>query len=187
MWVWVSGGEDIEEGFMARIIYCHPSVTEFDYHVFTDLDFWDARKLLRGLAWVKRNFVSHVSGDDFPTQVVGNHLPRAVIQKIERRLGRALVAPARHVIVRSMLFSGFFEFEPQQYFPQRWSRTRMIHFTHARLPLKQSVLTTPYKTVQLTWVGNKIRIEQIQRSENHDPVIRTAKDGKLRLQVPSCF
>jgi hypothetical protein len=183
----VSSGADIEEGFMARIIYCHPSLTAFDYHVFTDLDFWDARKLLRGLAWVKRNFASHISGDHFPTQVVGNHLDRAVIQKIERRLGRALVAPARHVIVRSMLFSGFFEFEPLQYFPERWSKTRMIHFTYARLPLKQSVLSNPYKTVQLTWVGNKIRIEQIQRSEKLDPAIRTERDAKLRLHVPSCF
>jgi hypothetical protein len=187
MRLWVSGGEEVEEGFMARIVYCHPSLTEFGYHVFTDLDFWDARKLLRGLATVKRNFGRHISGDDFPTQVVGDEVLRTVIQEIEKRLGKALVAPPRHVIVRSMLFSGFFEFEPQLYFPERWSRTRMMHFTYARLPLKQSALTTPYKTVQLTWVGNKIRIEQVQRSEKHDPVIQTARDWKQLLHAPSCF
>jgi hypothetical protein len=173
---------------MARILYCHPSLSENDYHVFTDLDFWDARKLLRGLAaTVKRNFGRHVSGDDFPTQVVGDQLSRTVIQEIEKRLGKALVAPPRHVVVRSMLFSGFFEFEPQQYYPKRWSRTRMMHFTQARLPLKQSLLNTPYKTVQLTWVGDKILIEQVQRPEKYDPVIRTERDAKQRLHAPSCF
>jgi hypothetical protein len=172
---------------MARIIYCHPSLTGFDYHVFTDLDFWDARKVLKGLARVKRNFGKHVSGDEFPTQVVGDHIPRSRIKEIERRLTRALVSPARHVIVRSMVYTGFFEFSPERYFPQRWSKTRMMHFTHARLPLKQSALCNPYQTVRLTWVKDKIRIERVQRSEKHDPIIRNARDARRDLHVPSCF
>jgi hypothetical protein len=28
---------------MARIIYCHLSQSKYDYHIYTDLDFWDSR------------------------------------------------------------------------------------------------------------------------------------------------
>jgi len=41
--------------------------------------------------------------------------------------------------------------------------------------------------VQLKWVGDKIRIEQVQRPEKLDPTIRTTRDANLRLHVPSCF
>ncbi len=102
---------------MAHIIHCHPTQTAYEYHIYTDLDFWDARKILKELAVVKRNFGQEPSGDEYPTQVVGNDLPRSVRAEIEKRLRKAIVSPPRHVIVRSILSERFFEFDPSVYYP----------------------------------------------------------------------
>lgn len=172
---------------MARVIYRHPSQTKYDFHIYTDLDFWDARRLLRDLATVRRNFGKHPDGDEFPTQVVADRLDRSRIREVERRLTKAIVSPPRHVIVRSMIFDGSFEFDPTVYYPKHWSESRKIHFTYKRLPLQQAVLCNPYQRVQLSWVGDKIRLERVQREEKHDPVIRTTKEARRSLHVPSCF
>lgn len=173
---------------MARVIYCHPSRTKYDYHVYTDLDFWDARKILKDLATVKRNFGNEPSGDEYPTQVVGDALGRTKIRSIERRLARAVVSPPRHVIVKSMLLQGYFEFDPRKFYPARWSPGLVLRFTYLRLPLQQSALNTPYKTVslQITESG-LVRVEQVQRKTKHDPVVRNREDALRREIVPSCF
>lgn len=172
---------------MARIVYCHPSQTKYTYHIFTDLDFWDVRRLLRGLATVKRNFGHYLSGDDFPTQVTGDYLPHSNIREIEKRLKQAVVSPPRHVIVRSMIFNGYYEFDPALFYPERWSRNLMMHFTYHRLPLNQGVLNNPHQQVRLEWVGDKIRIDKVQRAEKYDPVIRNAHEARKQMAVPSCF
>lgn len=172
---------------MARIVYCHPSQTRHAYHVYSDLDFWDARRLLKGLATVKRNFGQNLSGDSFPTQITGEYLSSSVVREIERRIKQAIVSPPRHVIVRCMIFDGYFEFEPRDFYPDRWSKDRMIHFTYHRLPLNQGVLNNPHQEVRLVWVGDKIRIERVQRSQKFDPVIRTAREAQKRLIAPACF
>jgi hypothetical protein len=172
---------------MARIIYCHPNQTKYDYHIYTDLDFWDARRLVKDLAIVKRNFGKWPSGDEYPTQVVGYGLERSTVKAIEKRLARAIVSPPRHVIVRSMLFQGFFEFDPAKYYPKRWRKSLMLFFTYRRLPLEQSLLSNLYQTVQLSWVGEIIRVERVQRAAKYDPVIRTPRDARRDGIVPSCF
>jgi hypothetical protein len=172
---------------MAHVIHCHPSQTTYEYHIYTDLDFWDARKILQDLALVKRNFGKEPSGDDYPTQVVGNDLSRVVRVEIEKRLRKAVVSPPRHVIVRSILSEGFFEFDPFHYYPGRWSSSRMLHFTYSRLPLDQPSLNSAYKTICLSWVDKKIRVAQIQRTEKYDPVIATRKEAARRQKVPGCF
>ncbi|MHC1745007.1 MAG: hypothetical protein AB9873_18545 [Syntrophobacteraceae bacterium] len=172
---------------MARIVYCHPSLTKHAYHVFTDLDFWDARRLLFGLAVVKRNFASKVSGDDYPTQVVGDFLSPATIRTIEKRIRQAIASPARHVIVRSMVTDGYFEFDPLRYYPERWSRSRMLYFTNQRLPHTQGVVSNPYQTAHLTWVDDRIRLDRVQRAEKFDPVIRTVREARRSFAVPTCF
>jgi hypothetical protein len=172
---------------MAHVIHCHPSRTTYEYHIYTDLDFWDARKMLKQLALVKRNFGQEPSGDEYPTQVVGNDIPRSARAEIEKRLMKAVVSPPRHVIVRSILSEGFFEFDPLHYYPNRWSPSRMLRFTHNRLPLDQPSLNSAYKTIRLSWAGKKIRVEQIQRTEKYDPVIANKKEATRRLKVPGCF
>jgi hypothetical protein len=172
---------------MARILYCHPSLTQHSYHIFTNLDFWDTRKLLRGLATVKRNFGEKVSGDDYPTQVVGDALSPTMIRTIEKRVKHAIASPARHVIVRCMITDGFFEFDPLRYYPERWSKSRMLHFTNLRLPHQQGVISNPYQTPRLSWVEERIRLDRIQRTERYDPVIRTARQAKHAFAVPTCF
>jgi hypothetical protein len=172
---------------MARILYCHPSLTQYSFHIFTDLDFWDTRRLLSGLALVKRNFGENVPGDDYPTQVVGSGLSPQTIRAIEKRVKHAIASPPRHVIVRSMVMDGFYEFDPVRYFPARWTRTRMIHFTNHRLPHQQGVISNPYQIPRLTWVGERIRVDRIQRTEKHDPVIRTLRQAKHHFAVPTCF
>ncbi len=172
---------------MAHMIHCHPTQTTYEYHLYTDLDFWDARKIVRDLALVKRNFGTEPSGDEYPTQVVGNGLPRSVKGEIEKRLRKAVVSPPRHVIVRSILAEGFFEFDPFVYYPDRWSPSRMLHFTYTRLPLDQPSLNSAYKTIRLSWVDEKIRVEQIPRTDKHDPVIASRKEAMRRLRVPGCF
>lgn len=172
---------------MARIIYAHPSQTKYAYHIYTDLDFWDARRLLKDLATVRRNFGNSPSGDQFPTQVVvGNAIP-SVVRKIESRLRRAVISPPRHVVVRSMVYDGNFTFNPLDYYPQRWSRSRMVHFTYHRLPLQQGSLCNPYQTVKLSWRGDEILVQRVQRQEKYDPIIRNLKEAKAHAMVPSCF
>jgi hypothetical protein len=172
---------------VAKIIYLHPSLGEAGYQVYTDLDFWDARRLLKDIALVKRNFDDVPSGDDYPTRVRSADLNSSQKKKIERRLKKAIVSPPRHVIVRSMLADGSFEFDPSKYYPERWPQSRMLHFTFHRLPLQQPALTTTYQTVQLRWSNGKIRVERVQRKEKYDPIVRDKKDAKRRLMVPSCF
>jgi hypothetical protein len=172
---------------VARIIHCHPSRTRYDYHVYTDLDFWDARRILKDLAIVKRNFGRDPSGDEFPTQVVGVDLPPSATRKIEKRLKKAVVSPPRHVIVRSMFSEGSVDFDPCEYYPSRWTQSRMLHFTYHRLPLEQSALNTVYQTVTLVWINGKIRVEKVRRKAKYDPVIRSKKEATRRLMVPACF
>jgi len=172
---------------MARIIYSHPKQTRYEYHIYTDLDFWDARRLLKDLASVRRNFGNSPSGDEFPTQVVGNGFSASVMKKIERRIKRAITSPPRHVVVRSMVYDGYFEFDPSEYYPQRWSTRQVLHFTYHRLPLQQGSLCNPYQTVKLSMADNLVRVERVQRKEKFDPIIKTAKQARAHLVVPSCF
>jgi len=172
---------------MARIVYAHPRRTKYYYHIYTDLDFWDAFRLLRDLAAVRRNFGQIPSGDEFPTQVIAENPDCFSREKLERRLKRAVVSPPRHVIVRSVLTEGSFEFDPVRYYPERWTQSRMLHFTLCRLPLDQTALSTPYRTIRLSWCDEKIRIDRIQRNQKFDPVIRDKKEAIKRLKVPSCF
>ncbi|MBN1102759.1 MAG: hypothetical protein JXL84_05010 [Deltaproteobacteria bacterium] len=172
---------------MARIIHCHPSRTDYDYHVYTDLDFWDTRKILGDLAVVKRNFGEQPPGDEFPTQVVGNGLRRSIRAQIEKRLGKAIPSPPRHVLVRAILMNEFFEFDPVRYCPARWSPVRMMHFTLSRIPLQQSGLNSPFRKLVVQWVGGKIRMERVPRDTKYDPPIASRKEALRRLNVPSCF
>lgn len=172
---------------MARIIHCHPGRTRYGYHIFTDLDFWDARRVIGDLAVVKRNFSDEPHGDEFPTQIVAEKISPAARSGIERRLKKALVAPPRHVIVDGILKDGFFEFDPLRYYPRRWTREKMFHFTIHRLPLDNAVLNSPHRTVKVTWREGKIRVERIRREEKYDPVIRTKEEALRRMKVPGCF
>lgn len=172
---------------MARIIYRHPKQRNYDYHVFTDLDFWDARRILKDLVTVKRNFGEWPPGDEFPTQIVATGVPRKALKEVEHRLSRAIVSPARHVIVRSMVLQGFFEFNPADYYPERWPKSLKLHFTYHRLPLDQAVLSNSYQVARLSWVNELIRVERVQRTEKFDPVIRTSKEAQRHGRVPSCF
>ncbi|MBW1981837.1 MAG: hypothetical protein JRJ12_11510, partial [Deltaproteobacteria bacterium] len=119
---------------MARIIYNLESYSKGFYHIYTDLDFWDARKILKGLANVKRNFGQSPSGDEYPTQVIVEDLSPARKKEIERRLKRAIASPPRHLIVQEIIFSGKFEFDWTRYYPSRWSPARALFFTRKRLP-----------------------------------------------------
>ncbi|MFH1487473.1 MAG: hypothetical protein ABII06_01080 [Pseudomonadota bacterium] len=172
---------------MARMIYCHPGRTEYPYHIYTDLDFWDARRIIRDLALVKRNFGPHPSGDQFPVQIVGSGLTRRTEKEIEKRLGKAIVAPPRHVIINGIISEGRFAFDPGRYYPAHWTPSRMLRFTYFRLPLDQSVLNSPYNTVRLYWVKANICVEAVKRDKKHDPAIRTRKEAMRRLRAPSCF
>jgi hypothetical protein len=172
---------------MARFIHCHPSQTEYDYHIYTDLDFWDARKILKDLALVKRNFGQDPPGDEYPTQVVAHELTKSARAKLEKRLKKAIVSPPRHVIVDRILKQEYFEFDPLAYYPSRWTRERMYHFTYLRLPLDSAILNSPYRTVRVSWIDGKIRIERVQREQKYDPVIQTKRDALRRRNVPSCF
>jgi hypothetical protein len=162
-------------------------LTYHHYHIYTDLDFWDTRRLLKGFAEARRNFGKYVDGDEFPSQVIYDEMKHSSIREIEKRLRRAIPSPPRHLIVRSMVMEGFFEFEPRKYYPDHWSRTRMTHFTYQRLPLEQAALSSPYQMIRLFWVGEKLRVERVQRESRYDPVIRTRAQARKRLHVPSCF
>lgn len=172
---------------MARIIYSHPKQTRYGYHIYTDLDFWDARRLLRDLTVVKRNFGNSPSGDEFPTQVVGDDLPSSVIRKIEKRIKKAITSPPRHMVVRSMVYDGYFEFDYLKYYPRHWTVDRVLHFTHHRLPLQQGSLCNPYQTVRLSINDTLVRVERVQRKEKYDPIIKTLKQARAHIAVPSCF
>ncbi|MBU2498815.1 MAG: hypothetical protein KKE57_07950 [Proteobacteria bacterium] len=172
---------------MARFIHCHPRLTKYDFHVYSDLDFWDARKLLKDLALVKRNFGDSPSGDEYPAQVVGIDLGRSVKKEIEKRLKRAIVSPPRHAVVDALLTRGYMEFDPLAYYPSRWPPSRMLHFTIHRLPLENAALNSPYKTVNISWRDGKIRVERVQREKKYDPVIRSKKDALRRIRGPGCF
>ena len=172
---------------MARIIHCHPARTAYDYHVFTDLDFWDARRIIKNLAVVKRNFGEDPPGDEFPTQIVADDLSRLDKAKIEKRLKKAIISPPRHLVVKEILIKEHFDFDPLDYYPRRWSREKMRRFTIHRLPLDNATLNSPYRTVKVTWTDGKIRVERIRRDEKLDPVIRSKEDSLRRMRVPGCF
>jgi hypothetical protein len=170
---------------MARIIHNLKAWSEGRYRLYTDLDFWDARKILKGLAQVRRNFGESPAGDQFPTQVVveeaGSHLRR----EIERRLVRAISSPPRHLIVQAIVLSGRFTFEWRKYYPVRWSPSRALFFTRKRLPLGQPVISSRYKWVELTIAGDMIVIEQRQGIPPQD-AFPGDRRGKPEPWGPSC-
>lgn len=173
---------------MAKIIHAHPLLKAgYEYHVFTNLDFWDARRILGDLATVQRNFGHEPPGDCFPTQVVMRRGQPAVARTIERRLQKAIPSPPRHVVVEAVLMQGFYDFDPLQYYPPRWPCARMIHFSRCRLPIHFPPLSTPHREMILGWFGDFIRIERVQRGKKFDPVITSHKEAKRRRFAPLCF
>ena len=171
---------------MARIIYDLASKGKGLYHIYTDLDFWDARSVLKGLAKVKRNFGNSPPGDKYPTQVVVEDMGQRVKREIEKRLKRAIPSPPRHLIVQSVIFSGRFEFDRRQYYPDRWSAARVIFFTRKRLPMNQPVINSPYKWVELSIKDNVVTIQQHQGVRPEEKKTKK-KDGKRETYGPSCF
>ena len=145
---------------MARIVYNLASRGEGRYHIYTDLDFWDARAILKHLAKVKRNFGDSPPGDRYPTQVVVEDLSPRVKGEIEKRIRRSIPSPPRHLIVQSIIYSGKFEFDRRAYYPDRWSPTKALFFTRKRLPMNQPVISSTYKWVELSIRGNIITIQQ---------------------------
>ncbi|MEJ5301461.1 MAG: hypothetical protein WHS38_10785 [Thermodesulforhabdaceae bacterium] len=175
---------------MAKIIYAHPTVKGYAHHIFTDLDFWDARKILRDLfdyLSVRRNFGNNPPGDEFPTQIVFEKTSKIVLAKVEARLKKAIPSPPRHVVVRHMILNGFFSFNPSDYYPNRWSKEKIEHFTWCRLPLEQTALCSPYQTVVLEWCGELLVVKRTQRSEKYDPKITTYKEERRWRFIPSAF
>lgn len=172
---------------MAHILYCHPNKAEHDYHIYTNLDFWDARHILLDLAVVKRNFGTDPHGDEFPTQVVSDHITADTKNRIEYRLRKAIPSPPRHVIVSSIIEDGTFEFDPSHYYPKRWGKERVMHFTIHRLPLEQSALNSTHRTVQVKWAGGNILVQRVQRAEKYDPIIQSKQEARRRQKVPLCF
>lgn len=176
---------------MARIVYSHPRQTrgDFDYHVYTDLDFWDARKILKGVpeCVVKRNYGQQPPGDGFPTQVTARGAGPARIRTIEHRLRKAVPSPPRHLIAKALAFEGEFVFDPLDYYPERWSPGLMARFTHYRLGLHLGVLSTPHRAVEIDWEGRSLRLRRVLREKKHDPVIRNSRDARRHAIVPSCF
>ena len=171
---------------MARIIYDLHSKGKGLYHIYTDLDFWDARAVLKGLAKVKRNFGNSPPGDRYPTQVVVEDLGQRVKREIEKRLKRAIPSPPRHLIVQSVIFSGKFEFDRRQYYPDRWSAGRVIFFTRKRLPMNQPVINSAYKWVELSIKDNIVTIQQHQGVRPKETQT-SKKEGKQEAYGPSCF
>lgn len=172
---------------MARLIYALRKPFNDLYHVYTDLDFWDARRILKGLAIVKRNFGKQPPGDKFPTQIVLEHPTSMAITEIEKRVKRAISSPPRHVVVSEMLDRGRFEFDPSRYYPSRWSPSQIVHFTTRRLPIHIPPLSTPYMTVRVTYEEGKVIVERIHRPFKYDPKITTKGEALRRLRVPLCF
>ncbi len=172
---------------VATIIYSLKKPTKNLYHIFTDLDFWDARRILRDLALVKRNFGTQPPGDRFPTQIIAKYPNPKTIAKIEKRVKRAIPSPPRHIVVPEILDKGRFEFDPSRYFPSRWSASRILYFTKRRLPIFLPPISTPHMTVEVSIRGGKVIIERVPRPFKYDPVIRTKKEALKRLRVPLCF
>lgn len=175
---------------MARIIYAHPALRGYPHHLFTDLDFWDARKILRdlfSLLSVRRNFGHSPPGDQFPTQIVIDQATKAVISKVEYRLSKAIPSPPRHVIVRQMILDGSFSFKPFDYYPRHWSKSKIEHFTWRRLPLEQAALCGPYHTVRLEWCGELLTVKRVQRTQKYDPIITTLQEERKWRFIPSGF
>ena len=171
---------------MARIIYDLASRGRGFYHIYTELDFWDARGVLRGLAKVKRNFGNSPPGDLYPTQVVVEDLSPRIKGEIEKRLKRSIPSPPRHLIVQSIIFSGKFEFDRRRYYPDKWSPGKVIFFTRKRLPMNQPVINSPYRWVELSVKGNTVTIEQRKGTRSEAP--ETAeKRGKREAFGPACF
>jgi hypothetical protein len=172
---------------MARIIHDFASRSQGLYRVYTDLDFWDARKILRGLAKVKRNFCSAPPGDQFPTQVVVEQGGTPEVKaEIEKRLKRAIPSPPRHLIVQSIIFSGSFTFDRRRYYPDRWSPGMVLFFMSKRLPTNQPVIESPYKWVEITISGNTVSIEQHQGVPPQTHRTRRKQDESTSFG-PSCF
>jgi hypothetical protein len=171
---------------MARIIHNLQSRSKGRYHIYTDLDFWDTRRILARLARVKRNFGTAPPGDQFPTQVVVEDLGPEVRREIEKRLTRAIASPPRHLIVQSIVFAGKFEFDRRKYYPDHWSPARVIAFTRKRLPMNQPVISSPYKWVDLSIHGNTVTITQHQGTPPKGTE-RQTKGGKVETWGPSCI
>ncbi len=171
---------------MARIIYDLASKGKGLYHIYTDLDFWDARGVLKDLAKVKRNFGKSPPGDQYPTQVVVKDLGSKVKRQIEKRLKRAIPSPPRHLIVRSIIFSGKFEFDRRKYYPDRWSPERVLFFTRKRLPMNQPVINSAYKWVKISISGNTVIIQQHQGARQEETQA-SGKKGKKATFGPVCF
>ena len=172
---------------MARIIYDLASKGKGLYHIYTDLDFWDARGVLKGLAKVKRNFGKSPPGDTYPTQVVVEDLSSRVKQEIEKRLRRAIPSPPRHLIVQSIIFSGKFEFDRSQYYPDRWSPEKVIFFTRNRLPMNQPVISSAYKWVEITIDGNVVSIQQRKGNRPEKQTQPVTKKASAESYGPTCF
>jgi len=172
---------------VARILHCHPQLGKAPYHVFTDLDFWDARRILIDLATVKRNFAGGPPGDRYPTQILAHTAHRSTVEAIEYRISRAVPSPPRHVVVEEVLQHGYYVFDPAMYFPGHWTKSRVIHFCGFRLPVHQPPLDTPFREVDLSWDGQMIRLERVRRKHKHDPVISDPREARRRRFAPSCF
>ena len=184
-----AGGPDGGTGgiIVARIVYGHPRRGGFGYHIYTDLDFWDARRILKDLVAVRRNFGESPSGRLFPTHVALEAVDPVTARIIEHRLVKALASPPRHVVVEEFLERGRFECDPLAYCPARWSRSRMLRFFAHRLPIHQPPLATPHHEVRLVWAGERILAERIRRKRKYDPVISDAREARRRRFAPSCF
>lgn len=175
---------------MARIIHAFPTRYGYQLHVFTDLDFWDTRKIFRDkldLLSVRRNFGKDLDGDVFPTKIVSNDNSYKLRSLVERRLKKAITSPPRHVVVREMILFGTFCCKPYDYFPKRWSRRLVEQVVWSRLPLEQSALCTPYYTVELIWEGDKLIVRRLHREKKYDPPIRTLKEARRDRIIPSGF
>jgi len=171
---------------MARIIYDLASRGKGFYHIYTDLDFWDARGVLKGLAKVKRNFGTSPPGDQYPTQVVVENLSSKVRGEIEKRLKRAIPSPPRHLIVQSIIFSGKYEFDRRKYYPDRWPPERVVFFTRKRLPMNQPVINSPYKWVELSIRGNTLTIQQ-RKGVRPETAETAGKKDHTATFGPACF
>ncbi len=175
---------------MAKIIYAHPTKKGYKFHIFTNLDFWDTRKILRDLLdhlSVRRNFGKDPQGDEFPTQIISDNLPKNLVGVVEKRLKKAIPSPPRHVVTREMLMEGIFIFDPYKYYPKNWSKSKIEFFTLKRLPLDQSALCDPYHTVKLEWNENLLIVRKQQREKKYDPNIKTLAEYRRRVFTPSSF
>ncbi|MFP3871112.1 MAG: hypothetical protein ACLFVT_09575 [Syntrophobacteria bacterium] len=171
---------------MARIVHDLGSRAKRRYLLYTDLDFWDARRILKGLGRVKRNFGSSPPGDRFPTQVVVEDADSEVKRTIEKRLSRAIASPPRHLIVQSIIYWGRFEFDRRTYCPDRWSAARVLFFVRKRLPLHQPVIRSRYKWVEISLRGNTVAIQQHQGVSPEAGETNGEEDQSVRCG-PACF